>query len=275
MKPLALYLGFIPMVIVATTLFVSFVLFTGHWLFLSEEDRRNPELGEGRDRGFFVAYFYALIGPLCRVMGAVGITPNVVTLGSLLLAIGGAVAIANSQFMIAVWLVVLASSADAMDGFLARAQGTGSPAGAFLDSFVDRLTEGVIFIGFAVLGDGGLLTVFAVVAAVTSFAVSYARARGESLGATGKVGIMQRPVRLVMVDMAIFALAIGEFAGGMWALRTVDVATGIIGLLGVAAGVTAARRAHLIYHELLPEAAGVETLHPEPSDDDLLEKVAS
>jgi CDP-diacylglycerol--glycerol-3-phosphate 3-phosphatidyltransferase len=275
MNSLAFYTGLVPMVAISAVLVVSFFGYGAYWLTLSPEDRTSPEKGAGRDRGFFVAYFYALIGPVCRLLTFLRITPNAVTLASLLLAIGGAVALAYSEFMLAASLIVCASSADAVDGFLARAQGNGSQAGAFLDSFIDRLTEGVVFIGFVWLGDGGIMALFATTALVSSYAVSYARARGESLGATGKVGVMQRPVRLVFVATAVFTLAWGQLVGGGWSSIAMTVATGIMGILAVGASVTAFRRARFIYDELLPPDAEVSPIRPPTPDDDRLEKAAS
>ena len=270
MNSLTLYMGLVPLAALTILIAGSFAAFTGHWLMLSPDQRREKASGE---RGFFVAYFYTLIGPACRALTFAGITPNAVTLGSLVLGTVGAFALASGHFMTAAWLIVCASSADAMDGYLARAQDNGSVAGAFLDSFVDRLTEGVFFVGFALLGDGGLLTFIAMAALIASYAVSYARARGEALGIDAKIGVMQRPVRLVIVAFAIFSLAWGQILQGPWPDLAMTFTTGALAILAVGASISAFRRAFFIYDELLPPEADVETIRPTPSADERLKKV--
>jgi CDP-diacylglycerol--glycerol-3-phosphate 3-phosphatidyltransferase len=91
--------------------------------------------------------------------------------------------------------------------------GKGTPFGAFLDSTLDRLEEGVVLIAvgayFAERGDN--LAVAAVVAAVLfSLMVSYTRARAEALGVECKVGIATRAIRVVILSVGlVFAKGAG------------------------------------------------------------------
>jgi hypothetical protein len=92
---------------------------------------------------------------------------------------------------------------------------------------------------------------------------------------TGKVGIMQRPVRLVFVATTLFALAWGQLAGGAWPEIAFTFSTWTIGILAVTAAITAARRAHFIYHELAAPEANVEPIRSAHPDDETLEQAAS
>jgi CDP-diacylglycerol--glycerol-3-phosphate 3-phosphatidyltransferase len=84
--------------------------------------------------------------------------------------------------------------------------GKGTPFGAFLDSTLDRIEEGVVLLAiaayFATRHDE--VAVAAVVAAVLgSFMVSYTRARAEALGVACKVGLATRPVRVVILSAGL------------------------------------------------------------------------
>jgi len=100
------------------------------------------------------------------------------------------------------WLFIATSGAlDAVDGAVARARGLTSRRGAFLDSFVDRYTDAAYLLYF--WGHVDPLILF--VAAVGTFAISYARCRGEALGAEVRgVGFMERGERVAYLFAASF-----------------------------------------------------------------------
>jgi CDP-diacylglycerol--glycerol-3-phosphate 3-phosphatidyltransferase len=90
--------------------------------------------------------------------------------------------------------------------------GKGTPFGAFLDSTLDRIEEGLVLAAVAVLfsKDGEDFAVAAVViAAVASLMVSYTRARAEALGVSGKVGIADRAVRVVILSAGLVLSGLG------------------------------------------------------------------
>jgi len=111
-------------------------------------------------------------------------------------------------------LVLAAGFADMVDGAVARATGRGSPFGAFMDSVVDRYSEAAYFTGlvyFYAAGRDKMMAVLVVLVLTGSVFVSYAKARAESLIDECKVGIMERPERVVL-------LALGYLVGGYGAL---------------------------------------------------------
>jgi CDP-diacylglycerol--glycerol-3-phosphate 3-phosphatidyltransferase len=145
----------------------------------------------------------AVVHPLVRVLVALGVTPNALTLAGLVGSTVAAVLFAWGRFGWGAAALVLGSVCDMLDGAVARETGTSSRFGAFFDSTVDRLSELVVFVGFMAYYarvDGSILFAsLAVLAAGGSFLVSYARARAEGLGIACSVGLMERPERLVLV----------------------------------------------------------------------------
>jgi CDP-diacylglycerol--glycerol-3-phosphate 3-phosphatidyltransferase len=95
---------------------------------------------------------------------------------------------------------------DTLDGRYSRMSGKGTPFGAFLDSTLDRIEEGIVLtaVGAYFSKQGNDVAVAAVVLAVlASLMVSYTRARAEALGVECKVGIADRPVRVVILSIGL------------------------------------------------------------------------
>ena len=91
--------------------------------------------------------------------------------------------------------------------------GKGTMFGAFLDSTLDRIEEGLVLAAvawyFADSGDA-VAAAACVVAVLGSLMVSYTRARAEALGVECKVGIATRPVRVVVLSIGlVFAKGAG------------------------------------------------------------------
>jgi CDP-diacylglycerol--glycerol-3-phosphate 3-phosphatidyltransferase len=127
------------------------------------------------------------------------------------------------------WLTVgglaflLASAFDMLDGAVARATGTTSRFGAFLDSVVDRYDEALMFVALLVtfsLRSDVLLVLGAAVALTGSLLVSYARARAEGLGLDCEIGWLQRPERVVLMGAGLIA-APWLLAPVVWVLAVV------------------------------------------------------
>jgi phosphatidylglycerophosphate synthase len=211
--------------------------------------RPTPEDTSHRDGSYLlpsvlIDFWYWLVNPLIDRLHTVGVRPNHITLFSLSLAVLSAVALGAGYLMAGCWLLVATASCDLLDGLLARRTNTGSQAGAFLDSFADRVAEGIVFAGIAFYGAGGVLTWVALWAMLASVLVSYARARGEALGVDCKVGLMQRPERLLLLIVTLFFAPVGALFWEPGAAQPVyHLAVGGIGLLALLSTVTAARRA--------------------------------
>ena len=114
--------------------------------------------------------------------------------------------------------MTLMGSCDILDGALARAAKRSTPFGAFLDSTLDRLTEGFVFLGILVSFYrrselGLILLTYATL--LGSYLVSYTRSRGENLIENCKVGFWERPERLCLLMLAV---ALGRFTVPLWLL---------------------------------------------------------
>jgi CDP-diacylglycerol--glycerol-3-phosphate 3-phosphatidyltransferase len=193
---------------------------------------------------------------IVRPVAALPISPNMVSLIGLALNGVAALVIAFGTLRWGgVW--VLASGIfDMFDGAVARVQQKSSLFGAFLDSTLDRYAEGALFLGIIIhaLRVGQLGTVqtttiaLAYAAAILSLVVSYTRARAQGLGMDAKVGVMERPERVVLLGLG---LLLGHDLWLMWILVAFVVLTGLTGLQRIfhvwrasasAAGTVAAKR---------------------------------
>jgi CDP-diacylglycerol--glycerol-3-phosphate 3-phosphatidyltransferase len=143
-----------------------------------------------------------LISPLIRLFTRLGLNPNHFTVAGVIITSLAAIAFFLQSPRWGGFLVLLGGFCDTIDGSLARNSGKASRFGALLDSSVDRYAEFAMLFG---IGGYFLMTRDFVSSAVTflalcgSFMVSYTRARAESLGLAAKVGIMQRPERIVFL----------------------------------------------------------------------------
>jgi CDP-diacylglycerol--glycerol-3-phosphate 3-phosphatidyltransferase len=171
-------------------------------------------------------------------LGRVPLTPNQVTVVGLVLTFAAAILVAFGELRWAGVVLIVAGTCDILDGALARSTHSAYPYGAFLDSTLDRYSEGAIYIGLAAyfMSAGGLfqrwlvLATFAALAG--SFLVSYVRARAQSLGFTCESGLFARPERLVVT---VIGLVFSGVLGG-WVLY------GVVFLLAVLTNLTALQR---------------------------------
>lgn len=103
--------------------------------------------------------------------------------------------------LVGLLLMLVSGSADALDGQLARETAHPSPWGAFLDSSLDRLSDGGYLLGFWILfWQAGMALWGALIlwpALVATLMISYVKARAEALGGTCPVGVMERAARIV------------------------------------------------------------------------------
>src|SRR6202521_394359 len=141
---------------------------------------------------------------LMAAVGRVPLTPNQVTVVGMVLTFVAAGLIAFGYLQWAGVVLIFAGTCDILDGALARSTHSSYTYGAFLDSTLDRYSEGAIYIGLAAyfVGMSGPLQrwlVLATLAALAgSFLVSYVRARAQSLGFTCDSGVFARPERVVV-----------------------------------------------------------------------------
>jgi phosphatidylinositol phosphate synthase len=156
------------------------------------------------------------------------LTPNAISLTGLVLNLLAAVLVTQRLFFLAGLAFILGSLMDTLDGRYSRMSGKGSLFGAFLDSTLDRMEEGIVLAAVAAYfaSRGDELAVAAVVIVVLgSLMVSYTRARAEALGVECKVGIANRAVRVVILSIGIVFADLGLLAPAVYVLAGLGTIT--------------------------------------------------
>jgi CDP-diacylglycerol--glycerol-3-phosphate 3-phosphatidyltransferase len=154
-----------------------------------------------------------------EALARAGLTPNALTAIGLILNLVVAAVIAVGYLRLGGLLLLIASGFDMLDGAVARASGTVTKFGGFLDSTLDRYSEAVVYGGVLVYLLGtpdywiGALLVFA--ATVGSLMISYARARAEAAGFGASVGLLARPERVVILAAGLLS---GQLVPALWVL---------------------------------------------------------
>ena len=154
--------------------------------------------------------YLSLLSRLIRWLADKGIHPNVLTTLTFLFSLLSGVVLAQGHLRLGGVLILVAGTFDILDGAVARLAGLATKFGAFYDSTLDRYAEFFTFFGIlfyylhaSPVNDFLILTVC--LAMCGSLMVSYVRARAEGLGLECKIGIMQRPERIVLLGFgAIF-----------------------------------------------------------------------
>lgn len=145
------------------------------------------------------------------------LTPNAISLTGLALNVLAAVLVFADFYFLGGIAFIVGSIMDTLDGRYSRMSGKGTPFGAFLDSTLDRASEGIVLTAvayqFSVEGKdiGVAVTLLAVLSSVM---VSYTRARAEALGIKGDVGIAPRAIRVVILSVGLLfakGMGLGDF----------------------------------------------------------------
>ena len=184
------------------------------------------------------------IEPAIAFLTRNNVSPNTITTVGTLITVAASVVYATGHIMTAGWIMNVTAFFDVADGEVARRTGRSSVFGAFYDSTLDRVADGALMAGLAFfyatnpVHHNLYMVVVCLVCIVGTFLISYTRARAEALGVEAKVGVMQRPERMVLlsVPQSFFGL----FWNG-WVLM------GIIVLLTVTAWITAVQRIAFVY----------------------------
>lgn len=206
-------------------------------------------------RDYLQKLIYTLINPIIKGMIKMGITPNMVTtIGFVGNVVAAFLFIHASQltpisigFSWIGWggaILLFSGLFDMMDGRLARLGNMSTTFGAFWDSTLDRYSELFSLFGitlYLMTASGIWAGVITFLALVGSIMVSYVRARAEGLGIECKVGLMQRPERVVVTALA--AIITGLTSNLWWLI-------GGMTLIAVLANITAFWRVAHCYKQL-------------------------
>jgi len=190
--------------------------------------------------------YLKVIEPVAGWLVRRGVHPNTITVFGTLCTVAGGVIYAYGHISIGGWVVGLTALFDVLDGTVARRTGKSSTFGAFLDSTLDRVADGAVMGGLAVfyalnpVHHNVPMMAVCLLGLIGAYMTSYIRARAEALGLDAKVGMVQRPERVVLLSapQAFFGLALHGLVLGA-----------IVVFLAVTAWITVVQRMKFVYDQ--------------------------
>jgi CDP-diacylglycerol--glycerol-3-phosphate 3-phosphatidyltransferase len=190
--------------------------------------------------------YLRLIDPVANFFVRAGVHPNTITAFGTACTVAASVIFGMGHIRTAGWFLGLTALFDVLDGTVARRSGKASTFGAFLDSTLDRLADGAVFVGLAtfyalsVEHGSTLMMLVCMSGCIGALMTSYARARAEALGIDAKVGMVQRAERVVLLSapQAFFGLALNG-----WVLKAV------VFIITIGAWITVIQRIAFVYHQ--------------------------
>jgi CDP-diacylglycerol--glycerol-3-phosphate 3-phosphatidyltransferase len=200
--------------------------------------------------------YLRIVDPVADFFVRAGVHPNTITAFGTACTIAASVIFGMGHIKTAGWFLGLTALFDVMDGTVARRSGKESTFGAFLDSTLDRLADGAVFVGLATFyalsptHNSTVMMLVCMSGCIGALMTSYARARAETLGIDAKVGMVQRPERVVLLSapQAFFGLALNG-----WVLKAVVV------IITIGAWITVIQRIAYVYNQTR-NRNGAETL---------------
>ena len=147
-----------------------------------------------------------VLDPIGGFLSRIGVTANSLTASGIVIAGIGSIFIGQGRLFLGFIFLILTGLPDALDGAVAKASGTSSVRGAFLDSVSDRVTDILLFCGIAwylASNEPGRIMMLPVAVMGAAMLISYQRAKAESLGFNAKGGIMERAERFIVLALGL------------------------------------------------------------------------
>jgi phosphatidylglycerophosphate synthase len=190
--------------------------------------------------------YLKVIEPVAGWLVRRGVHPNTITVFGTLCTVAGGVIYATGHISVGGWFLGLTALFDVLDGTVARRTGKSSTFGAFLDSTLDRVADGAVMGGLAVfyalnpVHHNVPMMAVCLLGLIGAYMTSYIRARAEALGLDAKVGMVQRPERVVLLSapQAFFGLALHGLVLGA-----------IVSFLTITAWITVVQRMKFVYDQ--------------------------
>ena len=181
-----------------------------------------------------------ILDPIAAGLAKARLTPTMITILGLLVTLVGAAYIAVDRYALGGFVAGVGVALDALDGPLARYQGTASIRGAFIDTMADRFGEVALWTGltFSLRADEtGLM--LCILGLAFSLLTPYVRSKAESWGAEGRGGWMGRAERMIL-------LLVGLMCTG-WGLKVLHP---MLWTFVVLSGLTVAQRSRRTWQQL-------------------------
>jgi CDP-diacylglycerol---glycerol-3-phosphate 3-phosphatidyltransferase len=97
----------------------------------------------------FTTGFYALVDPLGKLLEAIHVNPDLVTITGFIFSVFSGLLFWKGFFALAGLALILSGACDVLDGRLARNTHRNTPFVALFDSTIDRYSESAVFMGLA------------------------------------------------------------------------------------------------------------------------------
>jgi CDP-diacylglycerol--glycerol-3-phosphate 3-phosphatidyltransferase len=151
-------------------------------------------------------HLHSILAPVIGLLTRLQLSPNQISLAGFALALIATGTLIADYPTTAGIIFLLGSSFDILDGAVARAEKKITPFGAFLDSTLDRVSEGVMLmaIAYCLALEGQATAVAGVVLAMLGgMLTSYTRARAEALDISCSIGWVSRPERVIIMGSGL------------------------------------------------------------------------
>jgi CDP-diacylglycerol--glycerol-3-phosphate 3-phosphatidyltransferase len=186
----------------------------------------------------------AIAHPFALLFIKLKISADVITfVGTIGVSISSIIYFSRGEFLIGSLLFTFFVGFDALDGTMARMLNKKSKWGAFFDSVMDRIADGVVIasIGFYFISQEEiLLFIVSLVALISSEIVSYTKARAEGLGLNCDTGIAERPER-------VFIIIFGTLLSGLGILTAIQWSIWFLAIVSV---ITVIQRMYFVYQQV-------------------------
>lgn len=197
-----IFMALLPVIIFNCLLLGSLLIF-GIIYRRRPRDKTVPEYSHKSFIGVFLRQFgYWFTNPLIWIFIKLRFTPNTLTISAVFLSCLSAYYYYEGSFAAGGWILIASGALDGLDGRLARATGQVTRSGAYLDSTLDRYSDGILLAGIALYFRNDLfMLIVTILTIIGAEVVSYSKSRGENHGVMVKVGLMQRPERFVILGL--------------------------------------------------------------------------
>ncbi|MFZ9248879.1 MAG: phosphatidylinositol phosphate synthase [Candidatus Nanopelagicales bacterium] len=186
----------------------------------------------------------AIAHPFAVLFIKLRISADVITfIGTLGVCLTSVIYFSRGQFLIGSLLFTFFVGFDALDGTMARMLNKKSKWGAFFDSVMDRIADGVVLASISyyfLIQQENLLFIVSLIALISSEIVSYTKARAEGLGLTCDTGIAERPERVIIIIFGTFLTGLGLSMAIQWS----------IWILAVVSLITVLQRMNFVYKQV-------------------------
>jgi CDP-diacylglycerol--glycerol-3-phosphate 3-phosphatidyltransferase len=191
----------------------------GYFIFLALGKHKNSKgAAKKAESGLIIGslqkYWFSITEPFVKLLIKIGVTPNTITIFAVFISIIAGIFFANSLWGAAGWIMIAGGVFDLFDGRVARATNKVTKGGAYLDSVLDRYSDGATLAGLAWAFRDNWLLFFVILCFIGFYSVSYTKARAEASGVKCDVGTFQRPERIFSLGLsAIFSPIVSYFMG--------------------------------------------------------------